>query len=132
MILVYIQIQADSVVSDFWLRSFDTTREIQIIKTYANNTMLIPATTWGILCSLNSTERHNGRKLNNCLFKILKFSAQSLLGITLCTLQPHFLSGGLLWHMMIFVSFPRGHKTALSDCAPGLKDPSSSKPYQTK
>ena len=46
------------------------------------------------------------------------------------TLQPHFLSGGLLWHMMVVVSFLRRCKTALSDYAPGLRDPSSSKLYQ--
>ena len=58
--------------------------------------------------------------LTNSLFKILKFSGPSLLGMTLSTLQPHFLSGGL-WQMMIVVSFPIG-----------LSDPSSSRPYQSK
>ena len=43
----------------------------------------------------NSTACLSGRKVN-CLFKILKFSRPLLLGITSSTLQPHFLSGGLL------------------------------------
>ena len=52
----------------------------------------------------NSTACLNGRKLNYnsqwqnlnwCLFKILKFSGLSLLGMTSSTLQPHFLSGSL-------------------------------------
>ena len=50
----------------------------------------------------NLTARHNSRKLNcpfkdwilnYCLFKILKFSGPSLLGMTSSTLQSHFLSG---------------------------------------
>ena len=37
----------------------------------------------------------NGRIPNYCLFKILKFSGPSILGMTSSTLQLHFLSGGL-------------------------------------
>ena len=40
----------------------------------------------------------------------------------------YFLSGFLLWQMVIVISFARGRKTA----PPGLRDPSGSKPYQTE
>ena len=80
----------------------------------------------------NSTARFNGRILNYCLFKILKFSGPSLLGMTSSILQPHFLIRGLLWQMVIAISFARRRKTAPSDYAPGLRDPSGSKPYQTE
>ena len=46
-------------------------------------------------------------KSNWHLFKILKFLGPSLLGMMSSTLQPHFLSGGLLWQMVIVISFPR-------------------------
>ena len=46
----------------------------------------------------NSTLCHHGpiSTLNWLFFKILKFSGPSLPGMTLSTLQPHFLSGDLL------------------------------------
>ena len=63
----------------------------------------------------NSTRCPNGRELNflpfmvqyqlsTLFFKILKFSGPSLLGMTLSTLQSHFLSGGLLWQW--WLSYP--------------------------
>ena len=70
----------------------------------------------------------NGRILNYCLFKIFKLSGPSLLGTTSSTLQSHFLSWCLFWQMVIVISFPRGRKTAPNDYAPGLRDPSGSKP----
>ena len=60
-----------------------------------------------------------------------QFSEPSLLGMTSSKLQPHFLSGCLLWQMVIVISFPREHKTAAKDYAPGLSDPNSSRPFQT-
>ena len=44
----------------------------------------------------NSTTTFNGRP-ELSIFKILKYSEPSLLGVTSSTLQPQFLSGGLLW-----------------------------------
>ena len=55
------------------------------------------------------------------LFKILKFSGPSLPGMTSSTLQPHFLSGGLLWQMVIVISLARERKTAPIVYAPGLR-----------
>ena len=119
-----------------------TRGETDFLKAYANHTMLTPLHAWHILWFLrsqfitagrdpkNSTALLNARKLNYS-FKILKFSDPSLLGMTSSRLQPHFRSRGLLWHMMIVVSFPHGRKTAPFDSAHGLRDPSSSKPYQT-
>ena len=137
-------------------------REIQFLKVFDNHTMLTPPQCavhlvmfkisihlcW--LRSENWTACLNGRKLNYIfqqsntqlhlqqsksnwhLFQILKFSGPSLLGMTSSTLQHYFLSGGLLWQMVIFISFTRKGKTAPSDSAPGPRDPNSSKPYQTE
>ena len=60
----------------------------------------------------NSTLCLNGRNstlspwsnLNWFFFKILKFSGPSLPSIMSSTLQPHFLSGGLLWQW--WLSYP--------------------------
>ena len=68
----------------------------------------------------------------NCPFKILRFSGTFLLGMMSSTLQPHFLSGGLLCQMVIVISFSRESETAPNDYAPGLRDSNSSKPYQTE
>ena len=38
------------------------------------------------------------------------------------SLQLHFLSGSLLWQIMIVISFPHARKTAPSDYAPELRD----------
>ena len=48
--------------------------------------------------------------LNWLFFKILKFSGPSNLGMTSSTLQLHFLSGSLLWQMVIVISFACEHK----------------------
>ena len=74
----------------------------------------------------------NDQILNCCLFKILKFSGPSLLDMTSSTLQSHFLSGGLLWQMVIVISFPCERKTAPNDYAPRLRDPIGSKPFLTE
>ena len=60
-------------------------------------------------------------KSNWHLFKILKFSEPSLPGMTSSTLQPHFLSGGLLWQVVIVISFVHERKTTPIDYAPGLR-----------
>ena len=52
----------------------------------------------------NLTAHLNGRKLNSS-FQNPQISGPSLLGMTSSTLQPYFLSGGLLWQMMIDISF---------------------------
>ena len=123
----------DSVVSDtnrfinFWLRLFDTRRETQFLKVFANHTMLTPPQLVAHLvmfkisihlCRSTHEKRNsrcNGGKFNSMLqwqklsslppssnlnwlfFKIAKLSGPSLPGITSSTLQPHFLSRGLLW-----------------------------------
>ena len=80
----------------------------------------------------NPTATFNSWPQLTAFFKIFKFSEPSLLDMSSSTLHPRFLSGGLLLQMMIVIFFTRGCKTAPSDYAPGLRDPSSSKPYQTK
>ena len=58
IITIQIHIQADSIVSDtngfinFWLWSFDTRRETQFLKVYANYTMMIPSPMRGASCSV--------------------------------------------------------------------------------
>ena len=79
-ITIQIQIQADSVVSDmtgfinFWLWSFDTRKETQFLKVYANYTMLtpLPRAAHFVVFKIsvngdpkNSTTRLNVRKLNS-------------------------------------------------------------------
>ena len=51
---------------------------------------------------------------------------------TQTAIQHHFLSGGLLWQMIIVISFLHRFKSAPSDYALGQRDLSSSKSYQTK
>ena len=79
---------------------------------------------------LNHTPQRQKTQL--LFFKILKFSGPSLLGMIPFNLQPHFLSGGLFWHMIIVESFLRTRKTEPSDYETRLRNPTSSKPYQTK
>ena len=52
--------------------------------------------------------------------------------MTSSILQPHILFGGLLWQMVIVVSFARGHKIAPNNYTPELRDSIGSKPYQTE
>ena len=80
----------------------------------------------------NTKLHHSTEESQLTLFKIFKFSEPSLLGMTSSTLQPYFLSGGLLWQIVSVISFTRECKTAPSDSAPGLRDKNSSKPYQTE
>ena len=54
----------------------------------------------------NLTLVFNGRIPEWRLFKILKFKEPSLLSMTSSTLYPHLLPGGLLWQMVIVISFP--------------------------
>ena len=110
---------------NFWLRFFDTRKKGQ--NSYNANPTQHAAHLAMLKISIlllwsrpeKSNRHRNGRKLNsvpqwqklNCLppwsnlfFKILKFSGPSLLGMTSSTLQPHFLSGGLLWQW--WLSYP--------------------------
>ena len=83
----------------------DTRRETQFLKAYVNHTMLTPLQRAAHLvmfkisinlCRSRSEKLNcrkpnysfNGRMLNYCLFKILKFSGPSLLGMTSSTVQP--------------------------------------------
>ena len=137
---IYIQIQADSVVSDtngfinFWLRSFNRRRETQIIKAYVDPHPNVRCILWCLrfhLCCLRSEKLNHYLQRStstHCLFNILKFSS----GHDVIYIPAPFHVWSLLWQIMIVVSFPRGGKTAPSDDAPGQRDPSSSKPYQTK
>ena len=127
----------------------DIRRETQSLKAFANHTMLTPPQCVVHLEVFkisvgrdlqNLTSRLHGWKLNSSsnswipnyifqrsksnwhLFKILKFSGPSLLCMTLSTLQPYFLSGGLLWQMVIVISSVHVHQTV----------PNDSKPYQTE
>ena len=135
-----------------WIYSFlasvlgDMGGETPFLKAYTNHTMLIPPPMHSASCGvwdLNSslpveiwkTQPYVSRAGNSstCLFKILNFIGPSLLGMMSSILQPHILSGGLLlWLMMIVISFLHRHQTASSNYAPGQRDLSSSKPYQTK
>ena len=110
-----IQIQADTVVSgtkafiNFWLRFFEARKETQFLKVYANHTTWLHPHARCILWCLRSqsleicktwphasmaeTQRSN---LNWHFFKIFKFSGPFSPGMSSSTLQPHFLSDGLL------------------------------------
>ena len=106
----------------FWLQPFDARRETQIIKPYANHTMLTPLLTHGASCGdldlssslLIETQKYdlirseklnhylNGRPQLKCLFKILKFSGHLFRAwrhlhpqFTPTTIHPHFQSGVL-------------------------------------
>ena len=150
IILIQIRIQAVSVVSDtdafinFWLLFFDIRRETQFLKVFRNHTMLTPTPNvrpilWCLRSQFisagrdlkNSTLRLNGRipnsrllgpisTLNWLFFKILKFSGPSLPSMVSSTHQPHFLPGGLLWQMVIVISFVRERKTVPNDNASEL------------
>ena len=126
----------------------NTRRETQFLKVYANHTMLTPSQCTAHLAMFLRTQFIsagqdpkkctaclNGRKPNSRLqrsksnwrlFKILRFSGLSLLGMKSSTLQPHFLSGGLLWQMVIIISFAWRHKLHLD------WDLNGSKSYQTE
>ena len=141
----------------FYLQSLVTRGEreretqTQIIKAYANHTMLTPGPTKNVQCILwclrsqfisagrdrNWSDLIRSEKLNHALhrststlrFKILKLSRHPSwtwrhppTQFAPTTVQPHFLSGGLLWQMMTVISIPRGRKTAKSDNAPELRD----------
>ena len=69
---------------------------------------------------------------NWLFFKILKFSGPSLLGMTSSTLQPHFLSGGLLWQW--WLSYPLRTSVKLYPMTVHLnsRDSNSSKLNQTE
>ena len=102
----------------------DTRRETQFLKVFSNHTMLTPPQRAAHLLMFkismgrdpkNPTTSFNGQnpilastiQSQLTLFKILKFSGPYLRGMTSSTLQPHFLSGGLLWQTVIAISFER-------------------------
>ena len=124
---------------NFWLRSMATRGpETQFLKVFANHTTLTLAQRAAhvVMSKIsvgrdpkNPTTSFNGQNptlppqwsnLNSFFFKILQFSGSSLPGMTSSTLQPHFLSGGLLWQMVIVISFAHARKTAPNDDSPGL------------
>ena len=129
-------------------------REKEFLRTYANHTMLIPPPTTQHLmmfkisasgdpiCSDQIPKiqpRASTVNLSYCLFKILKFSGHLFqawchppIQFTQTVVQSCFLPGALLWQMMIVISFLCRRKTALSDYASEVRDPSSSKPNQSK
>ena len=89
---------------NFWLQFIVTQGERQFLLCWPHARHIL----WCLRSQFISAswDLKNGRKFNsmppwsnlNCLFfKILKFSGLSLPGMTSSTLQPHFLSGGLLW-----------------------------------
>ena len=99
---IHIQILADSVVSDtnrfinFWLQSFDTKRETQIIKAYANHTMMTPPLRAAHLVFKISIHLcwSRSEKLNCYLQRSTSTNSEPyLLCMTLYTLQPHFCLG---------------------------------------
>ena len=105
----------------------DTRRETQFLKTYANHTMLTqPQHTAHLvmfkisnnLCWLRSEKLNHAPQWSNP-----QFSGPTLLGMKSSTFQPHFLSAGLLWQMVIVTSFLHERKTAANDYAPGDKRP---------
>ena len=123
----------------------NTRRETQFLKVYAIHTMLTPSTRAAHLVMFNisvprdpkkTTTSFNGQNPTLCLngpistdtFQNPQFSGPSLSGMTSSTLQPHFLSEGLLWQC--WLSCPC--KIALNDDAPELRDSNSSKRYQTE
>ena len=146
IILIHIQILADFVVSDtnglikFWLRSFDMRKETQLLKAYANHTMLTQIPTRGASCGiwdLNSSLSVENRKsqplpstvdLNYVSFQNPQILRTISSGHDVIHTSAPFPVGGLLWQMMI----PRRRKTAPSDYASEIRDPNSSEPYQTK
>ena len=96
VIIIHIQIQADSFVSNTngfinFLSSVhgDTRRETQFLKAYANYTMLTPPQRAAYLVVFKISV---GRDLQNSTTR-QKTQLTSLLGMTSSTLHPHFLSG---------------------------------------
>ena len=69
--------------------------------------------------------------LNWLFFKLLKFTGPSLPGMTLSTLQPHFLPGGLLWQW--WLSYPLRTSVNCPDWLYNwILNPNCSKPNQTE
>ena len=133
MSLVHIQLQVGSFVSVYsFLASVhgDTKRERHnSLKPMITILCWLHPNVWCILWCLrfisdgrdlkNSTARLNGRKLNcpfnerilnYCLFKVLKFSEPSLLGMMSSTFQPQFLSGVYYDRWWLSYHFPAGVK----------------------
>ena len=154
---IHIQMQADSIVSDTngfinsWLRSMATRRE-WYNSYYANPIPNGRCILWCLrslsveiwkpnyifngpnstLASMVETQLSFSMIQSQLLFfKILKFSGPSLPGMTSSTLQPHFLSGGLLWQW--WLSYPLRASIKLHQllCAWTL-NPNSSKHNQTE
>ena len=138
--------KADSIVSDtngyinFWLRSFDTRREIQFLNGHANHTILAApharCISWclkSLPVGIGKTQPHASTVENST---ISLQNPQILRTISswhdLIHTPTHFLSGVLLLQILIVISFPCGRKTVPSDYAPRLRDPSSLKPYKIK
>ena len=115
----------------------DVRRETQFLKVFANHPMLTPPQSavhlvmFKIFVGRDPKKNQHLSKSNSRLFKILKFSGQSLPGMMSSTLQPHFLSRGLLWQMVIFISFAREWKLHQLTMHQDL-DPNGSKPYKTE
>ena len=119
----------------------DTRREIQIIKAYANQTMLTPHSTHDACCGVETqidllwsdpktpAERFNcgnftvfskPSKLLGHLFQAWHHPPTQFIPTTVL---PHFLFGGLFLQMMIVISFSCGRKTAPSEYWPWNKRP---------
>ena len=90
----------------------------------------------------NSTRCLNGRNStvslhgpistpNSLFFKIPKFSGLSLPGMKSSTLQPHFLSGGLLWQWWLLYLL-RASVNCTNWLCKWTLNPNSSKPKQTE
>ena len=128
-IIVQVHLKPDSFVSDmngfinFWLRSMATRGEKPMITILCWPHPNARRILWCLRSQFisagrdpkNSTTCLKGRKPNCRLFKILKFSGPSPLGMTSSPLHPHFLFRGLLWQMVIVISFPWERKTAPND-----------------
>ena len=61
-------------------------------------------------------------KSSNSQDRIFMVRLQSPIQFTLTTIQPNFLSGCLLWQMIIVISFPNLCKSASSDYTPEVRD----------
>ena len=134
---------------NFWLRFFDTRIETQFLKAYANHTTWPQRAAHLVMSKVsvgrdpkNPTTSFNSRKSSLCLhghistpnwqfFKIFKYSGPFLLGMTPSTLQPYFLSGGLLWQW--WLSYPlRASVKCTNWLYTWAVNPNSSKPNQTE
>ena len=161
-IQIHIQIQADSFVSDtngfinFWLRSIVTREETQFLKAYANHTMLasLQCVAHPVMFKISihlcrsrseklnrmpqrsktqlSSKRSNTQLRSFQNLQILRTISTGHDVIHTPVSFPVWGSGGLLWQMVIVISFAHERKTAPNDYAPGLRDSNSSKPYQTE